>query len=209
MIRQPGILLVGPTGSGKTPLGDRLQVCGLWGRCCHHFDFGAGLRDVASGQAASFTPDEVRYLRDVVDKGALLENDTFYLALRILDEFIARRRLQLQDLLVMNGLPRHLGQADAIAQHLDFIAIIHLQCGAETVWERLRLNSGGDRLERTDDDLMLVERKMAVYAERTQPLLSWYQQQGIPLIPISVAPHTQPPDILAVLERQVIGGRKL
>ena len=49
MIRQPGILLLGPTGSGKTPLGDRLQIRDLWGRRCHHFDFGVRLRDVAYG----------------------------------------------------------------------------------------------------------------------------------------------------------------
>ncbi len=41
------ILLLGPTGSGKTPLGQALEKKGLAGRRCVHFDFGANLREIA------------------------------------------------------------------------------------------------------------------------------------------------------------------
>jgi hypothetical protein len=44
----PALLLLGPTGAGKTPLGDWLEAHGLWGRPCHHFDFGANLRAVVA-----------------------------------------------------------------------------------------------------------------------------------------------------------------
>jgi len=59
MIRRDAILLVGPTGAGKTPLGEWLQLHGLWGRRCHHFDFGTNLREVASGNSAGFTAEEI------------------------------------------------------------------------------------------------------------------------------------------------------
>ena len=50
------VLLLGPTGAGKSPLGDWLEARGLWGRPCHHFDFGANLRAiVAAGPSDRFT----------------------------------------------------------------------------------------------------------------------------------------------------------
>jgi adenylate kinase family enzyme len=143
MIRHQAVLLLGPTGSGKTPLGDWLQDLGLWGRRCHHFDFGAGLREIAAAHAsAGFTAREMRYIQDVVEKGTLLENETFYLASKILGNFILRRQVHPRDLLVMNGLPRHIGQAEALSEMLQFVAIVHLECSAETVWERLQSNAG-------------------------------------------------------------------
>jgi adenylate kinase family enzyme len=40
------VLIVGPTGSGKTPLGEFLQQTGLWEKRCFHFDFGKALRGI-------------------------------------------------------------------------------------------------------------------------------------------------------------------
>jgi hypothetical protein len=39
-MKNKAILPLGPTGSGKTPLGDYLEERGLFGRRCVHFDFG-------------------------------------------------------------------------------------------------------------------------------------------------------------------------
>lgn len=199
-IRQQAVLLVGPTGSGKTPLGEWLEFHGLWGRRCHHFDFGANLRAVAARQVEGFTPEEVRFIQDVIEKGALLENETFHLALRILQAFISGRRVHPDDLLIMNGLPRHVGQSEAIAPYLEFVAIIDLQCGAETVCERLHRNTGGDRANRTDDAITLVQQKIAVFTGRTRPLLAFHQQRGVPHMPISVGVHTMPSEVVEVLE---------
>jgi adenylate kinase len=199
MMRQESILLMGPTGSGKTPLGDYLENCGLWGRRCHHFDFGAGLREIVQGMTPGFVEAERCYLSDVLEKGKLLENDTFHLAVRILNGFVARRKVQTRDLLVMNGLPRHLGQAEALAAHLEFRAVIYLQCEAGTVWARLQRNAGGDRSQRKDDGIRMVTQKMKLFAERTQPLLNHYQEKGVRLITISVGVDTQPPDIVPLL----------
>lgn len=201
MTRQQAILLVGPTGAGKSPLGDWLQARGLWGRRCHHFDFGAKLREVAGGHGNGFTAEEMLFIRNLVGKGALLEDETFYLALRILVEFVGCRQVQPGDLLIMNGLPRHTGQADSMAGYLQFAAIVHLQCSAETVWERLQNDAGGDRADRIDDTVALVEQKLAVFAERTKPLLAWYQRLGVPLIQVAVGAQTRPSEILPLLER--------
>jgi adenylate kinase len=210
MIRQKAILLVGPTGSGKSPLGDWLQLHGLGGLRCEHFDFGANLRAVAAAEreGQGFTPDEVLFIQDVVAKGVLLENETFYLARRILEEFMSRQQLGKGDLIVMNGLPRHIGQAEALESHLEFVAVVHLQCNAETVWERLQGNSGGDRTQRSDDALALVARKLAIFDERTRLLLAFYQRRGVPLIPIAMGVRTQPADVSPILERVNFGDRR-
>jgi len=196
-MRHQAILLVGPTGSGKSPLGQWLETHDLWGRRCHHFDFGANLRAAASSDG--FAPDEIRFLRDVLERGTLLENETFHLALKILDAFIAGRRLQLDDLLVMNGLPRHVGQAEGLDRHLEFIAVIHLLCDARTVMERLRKNTGRDRATRDDDVPELVERKLRIFSERTTPLIAHYRGRGVRVIDVEVGVKTQPAEIVAKL----------
>jgi adenylate kinase len=201
MERQQAILLLGPTGAGKTPLGEWLEVHGLWSHRCHHFDFGLNLREIAAGNSGKyFSHEEVLFLRDVVDKGVLLENESFPLALKILRGFISAHRVESCDTLVMNGLPRHAGQAEALAPLVDFVSVVELNCSAATVWERLHSNAGGDRADRTDDEITLVEKKLTVFAARTQPLLNWYRSRGVPCIRLAVGPDTQPAILHAILE---------
>ena len=194
------ILLLGPTGSGKTPLGDHLEQTSLWNRHCHHFDFGANLRAVVAGdEAGSFTAEEVRFLRRVLEEGVLLEAEHFPLAARILDAFIARKGVQAADLLLLNGLPRHLEQARAMEHKIAVISAVQLDCDARTVAERLRCNSGGDRAQRADDAEALVARKLAIYEERTRPLLDYYRGQGIQILKVPVGIKTQPAEMAAQL----------
>jgi len=67
------VLLLGPTGSGKTPLGDALQREGFGGRRCHHFDFGEQLRH-ATGVGDGLDAADIAFVRKVLEEGALLEN---------------------------------------------------------------------------------------------------------------------------------------
>jgi len=85
------ILLLGPTGSGKTPLGEMLQARGLGdGRRCVHFDFGDRLRRIAAGQLGvdELTGADLEFIGDVLDHGALLEDEHFHVAEKILRAFI-------------------------------------------------------------------------------------------------------------------------
>lgn len=115
------------------------------------------------------------------------------LRIRAVEEDDDSRR---EDLLVMNGLPRHIGQARALAPFLKFLAIVELQCGTDTIRERLQLNAGGDRAGRTDDDPGLTRKKQDVYTERTRPLLERYRKLGVPIIPVRVTAQTMPQDII-------------
>jgi adenylate kinase family enzyme len=194
------IKLLGPTGSGKTPLGDHLEQAPLWNWRCHHFDFGANLRAVVAGNGAgSFTMEEIRFLRRVLKEGVLLEAEHLPLAARILDAFIERKDVRNADLLVLNGLPRHVEQAKAMESKVAIISVVQLDCDARTVAERLRRNSGGDRAQRADDVETLVARKLAIYEERTRPLLDHYHSQGVRILKVPVGIKTQPAEIAAQL----------
>lgn len=198
------ILLLGPTGAGKTPLGDWLEANGLCGRTCHHFDFGANLRAIAtSSPSDSFSSDEIEFLKRVLTQGALLENESFRLALKILNNFVTRRGVKSEHWLILNGLPRHVGQARALEPHVHIRAVVQLECNAGVVRERLRRDAGGDRASRADDREELVTRKLAIYEERTRPLVAHYRERGSKMISIPVGIETQPHEIVQRLVLQL------
>jgi len=130
------ILLLGPTGSGKTPLGEYLTAHGLWGRPCFHFDFGRQLRDAAASARppANLSADDVAFLRGVLERGALLENEHFPIAEKILRAFLeGKMGTDLQD---PQGLRRLCPSSPAPprrAKGTDDNGDRHLRCASEPV----------------------------------------------------------------------------
>lgn len=200
--RPRALLLVGPTGSGKTPLGRLMEQRGLGGRRCVHFDFGVNLRLCAVGQGRwrSLTREDCAFLARVLETGALLENEHFHIAARLIESFLEDRGAGPDTLVVLNGLPRHAGQAQDVAALVDVRTVVHLVCPAETVLERLRTNVGGDRAERVDDGPEDVRRKLVLFEDRTRPLLDWYRGQGAAVLDVDVSAADTPEDVLERLE---------
>jgi len=196
--RLGALLLLGPSGSGKTPLGRHLETAGFRGRRCLHFDFGANLREAAgaSGGVSGLTGKERDIIVRSLQTGALLENEHFPLALKILMAFLEKSGAAQGDLLVLNGFPRHLGQAVGLASHVQVEMVVVLEAGAEVIGERIRRNAGGDRAGRLDDSEQDIRRKLEIFRTRTIPLMEYYREAGIPVVPISVAVDTRPEDIL-------------
>lgn len=197
------ILLLGPTGAGKTPLGDCLAARGLHGRRCVHFDFGAQLRRVAQEGGGGLTADDRAYVQKVLTEGALLEDETFYIARAILAAFMANEGVGAQDLVVLNGLPRHAGQARDVGEVLRVTHVVALECRAEVVHARIATNSGGDRTARSDDSVAQVAAKLELYAARTHPLLDHYRSEGVQLRLVPVGVKTTPDDIVVLLNQTV------
>lgn len=198
---QPALLLVGPTGSGKTPLGEYLQAHGLHGRKCVHFDFGAQLRAFAEGSlapAALSGPDR-DHVRELLRTGGLLEDSTFHIARAILAEFLAARRLGPMDVVVLNGLPRHVNQAVGIAGIVDVRLVAQLECSPDVVLQRIESNAGGDRKGRRDDARRLVAEKLKIFDARTRPLLDHYRAQHAKIHTLYVGARMQAADAAALL----------
>ncbi len=202
--RHSAILLLGPTGAGKTPLGEVLEAHGFGAKACHHLDFGQQLRDLdraapAAGDLPGWPAADLATIRGLLHAGLLLEADTFYIAQRVVAQFLARKRVGPDDWIVLNGLPRHAQQADAVDGLFAIRYVVLLDCNDRVAGTRIRQDSGGDRAVRTDDDAAAVARKLAIFRDRTQPLVNHYQHRGAGIIPIPVAVQTQPLDMLAVL----------
>jgi adenylate kinase len=196
----PAILLVGPTGAGKTPLGQLLEQRGLQGRKCVHFDFGANLREIVAQNHpdAWITTAEIAVLRQALESGALLEDDRFPLAARVLERYKAATVGRAS--IVLNGLPRHIGQAQAMTSLVRVELVINLVCTADTVLERIRRNIAGDRTGRRDDDAAAIGRKLATFEERTSPLVDYYRRQGVEEVRLVVAVTTRPEALWRTLE---------
>jgi adenylate kinase len=203
-VKTDGLLLIGPTGSGKTPLGLYLEKNGLWGRRCAHFDFGGILRSLDRDPHAfpELKEDAVQVVRESLRTGALLENETFYIAEHLLSVFFRTRSWTERSLLVLNGLPRHIGQAGDLARTVQVRAVVSLLCPAKTVLVRIRENTGGDRTGRMDDSLSAVQKKWKIYEQRARPLLDYFRKNNIPVIEIEVTPDTNPGRIVFFLESQ-------
>ncbi|HET6364722.1 MAG TPA: nucleoside monophosphate kinase [Nitrospirota bacterium] len=174
------ILLLGPTGVGKSPLGFAIADRGLFDRKCHHLDFGAELRTAVSDgrRSAAYSATELDFIHSVLKRGLLLENEHFPLAEKIISLFLDRVGFSQSNVLVLNGIPRHVGQAQDIAAIAGIHALIVLDCSTETVFCRIRDDVGGDRLARVDDNKELIEKKLMIFRERTAPLIEHYARTG-------------------------------
>ncbi len=128
MAEHRGILLIGPTGSGKTPLGDLIGVHGLDSRSMVHFDFGVQLRSVESRPevGALLDPWERDLVHHVLKTGSLLEDDAFSIAEKLLFAFLNHDAEQSYGV-VLNGMPRHVGQAIAVERLIGISEMISLE----------------------------------------------------------------------------------
>ncbi len=192
--RFPALLLLGPTGSGKTPLGRQLELRGLGTANCIHFDFGESLRQAVeeSGAASLLSRDDVAFLRKVLEQGLLLEDGDFPIAERLLQSFLDRNQAGPRTIVVLNGLPRHVGQARALDHLLDIQTVLVLNCPPDVVLARIERNTGGDRTDRQDDGLRAVQRKLQTFDARTFPLIDYFESRDARILRLQVTATMTP-----------------
>lgn len=202
---QPAWLLVGPTGAGKTPLGRLLEEKGAAGRRCFHFDFGAELRAVAASpdRVPKLSEADVGVIRRSLATGALLEDHEFPIALRILEAFLRGRGVGERDVLVLNGLPRHIGQARMMEDSVRVEFVVSLETTPEVVRERIILDTGGDRVERVDDELHAIRQKLVIFRMRTLPLVEYYEDREVRVVRLAVGARMTAGEMLAALETRL------
>ena len=135
--------------------------------------------------------------KSCVDKGLLVPDEVVIA--------IVRERLAMEDCrkgYILDGFPRTVPQAEALAQFAQIDAVIDIEVSDEKLTERLSgrrvcLNCGGtyhvstlggkttcakcgnELIQRNDDKAETVLSRLSVYHAQTAPLIDYYAQLGL------------------------------
>jgi adenylate kinase len=101
------------------------------------------------------------------------------------------------DILVLDGIPRNVGQAKIMEEMIDVEKVFHLSCpNRETLFARLKKRALKDN--RLDDaNEQVIQRRLETYEKESKPVLSHYPKDMV-----CVVDATQPPAkvLLDILE---------
>ena len=201
MEKYKALLLIGATGTGKTPFGEQLETQNLWGKRYHHFDFGQQLRNADEGKKKILSENDIERINFLLKSNSLLEDSDFHIAEKILKQFIEDNTASPEkDIIILNGLPRHSGQADALKSVLNIELVIYFAASASIIKDRIAYNSGGDRTGRTDDSIEEIEKKLVIFRENTLPLINYYKKLDKTVLEIEVDIDTIPLFIIQELK---------
>ena len=205
------IILLGPPGAGKgTQAKWLVEKTGLL-----HLSTGDLLRDeVARGTNLG------KNAKEFMDRGDLVPDD-------VIVEMI-RGRITDAPGFILDGFPRTVGQAEALARITPVDAVVYISLGREDVIDRLtsrrvcrgcgritNINAlsddaakdgrckacGGEFYQRDDDRREVIENRFDVYMGATAPLISYYENAGIlNEVNGNQAPEDVLSEILAVVE---------
>lgn len=188
--RHNAILLIGPTGAGKTPVGLTAETAGLQGTPCRHFDFGAQLRAIHLHTNANMTPQARHIIQEVLAQGRLLEPHENFVASEILQCWLAD--IPPNAVIILNGLPRTIAQAIELEARVTVRLVAQLSAPDATILARIAQNSGGDRTGRADDHPDAVKKRLGAYHQRTAPLVDHYREQGVTVLTFPINENTKP-----------------
>jgi adenylate kinase len=162
------LLLLGPPGAGKGTQAKRIAA-----------DY--GLPQIATGdmlrEAMADETELGKQVKPIYDRGELVPDE---LVVALIRERLSRPDARAG--FVLDGFPRTIAQAEALDEvlseiHRDLDAVLELQLDEADAVRRLvgRAASEG----RSDDTPDVVQRRMAVYREQTEPIVAYYLGQGI------------------------------
>ncbi len=181
------IVLLGPPGSGKGTQGEKLSDELGYIR----LSTGDMLREAVRNQT-----ELGKKAKEFMDAGALVPND---LIIGLMKEKIA----QAEGGVILDGFPRTVEQADALAEQLDVDLALNLdvddaelisrltkrrscpQCNAvyhliskPPMKEGICDKCGSELYQRDDDTEATVSNRLKVYRENTMPLIDYYADKG-------------------------------
>jgi adenylate kinase len=161
------ILLLGPQGSGKGTQAQRIAAS-------------YGLPHIATGdmlrQAIAAGTDLGKRVKPILERGELVPDD---LMIEVIRERLAAD--DVQDGFVLDGFPRTIEQAEALDQMLREIdktptIVLLLEVPEGECVKRLMKRAQEEN--RTDDTPEAIRTRLALYGEKTEPLVEYYRAQG-------------------------------
>ncbi|MDC7218542.1 MAG: adenylate kinase [Spirochaetales bacterium] len=184
------MILLGPPGAGKGTMAARMKE----ELNIPHISTGDIFRAAIKNQ----TELGVK-VKAIIDRGDLVPDD--------LTVALVKERLSEDDTktgYILDGFPRTSGQADALAEFSAVDGVINFTVSEEEVVRRLsgrRLckecgtgyhvefippkkegicdKCGGELYTRDDDQIDSIKNRLNVYADSTEPLISYYREKGL------------------------------
>ena len=205
------LVLIGHSNAGKTPLGMAIEQGWSKPSCrWFHFDFGHHLRRIWRREDdAGLSTAELAYLESV-KHGRLIDDRHFPIVEKILAGFLLVKGFKPDsDRLVLNGLPRHTGQASGLStMGVRVSAVVHLSCSVDVAFERKRAADARmgfeDRSQRNDNSFEIFCRRAATFEAETVPVLDFYANSGALLVEIPVRVDASPTEMLQLLAKKVL-----
>ena len=123
-------------------------------------------------------------------KGQLVPDDiTVELWKEAIDAAVDARKFKPDiDILVLDGIPRNVGQAKIMEGMIDVKKVFHLSCpNRETLFHRLKKRALKDnRLDDANEEV--IKRRLEIYEAESKPVLNYYPKGSVTMVDA-----TQPP----------------
>jgi adenylate kinase len=164
------VLLFGAPGSGKGTQGKILgSIPGF---------FHSATGDIF--RSLDLQSEVGRLFWEYAGKGKLVPDDV---TVRVWKQFITGMEMVNQfhpenEILILDGIPRNVGQARLLENTIDVVAVIHLSADLSKMVERLRRRAlRENRFDDANDDV--IKRRLEIYERDTAPVLDFYPKDKI------------------------------
>ena len=162
------IIIFGAPGSGKGTYSDAIvKQYGM-----SHISTGDTLRgEIKNGTEVG------KLAKDFIDKGQLIPDELMIQILAKTYDSLPQGRG-----VIFDGFPRTIAQAEALKQMLaergsDLGMVVELEVEQDVLMERLLRRA---QIEgRADDNEETIRNRFAVYHGQTEPILKWFETEGI------------------------------
>lgn len=189
--RKPAILILGAPGSGKGTQGKILGTIPRFFHCACGDVFRSldtrtplGMKFVEYSSRGELVPDELT----ISLWKAQIDN--------LADTYIYKPDI---DLLVLDGIPRNVRQAELLSQHVEVQRVFHLSCpNRDELARRMRKRALKDnRIDDASD--VVINQRIATYEAETKPILEYYSPSMI----TDIDATQQPVKVLSEIIQQV------
>ena len=190
--RRPAIIILGAPGSGKGTQGKILGSIPRFFHCACGDVFRSldtrtplGMKFVEYSSRGELVPDELT----ISLWKAQIDN--------LADTYIYKPDI---DLLVLDGIPRNVRQAELISQHIEVQRVFHLSCpNRDELARRMRKRALKDnRIDDASDTV--INQRIATYEAETKPILEYYS----PAMITDINAYQQPVQVLSEIINEVI-----